>query len=394
MKFQKIPYKIYNLIMLNFKNTPILIGLITITLGISVSCRTAIKTPALNNQQDNYSQINTLPRPQPDNRGIITYETYQVLIANGNETMAQIANRLELSGEKLALYNGLIPNYRPRKNEMVALPENTFVSSSGWSTKITREAIKTNFLKKSKISSANNPLRHRMQAGETIYTLSRDYEVSVNAIATWNGLGPDLDIKTGREIIIPAAIGTEIISSKKYQLEKNDKNKQDNKLDSSVVLSPKKNTQKEKQTSILKEKVNAPLKINPPKANIVSVKPFITPVKGTITNFYVQDKGSNNNNGIDYETKTEAPVKAVADGEIVLISDIVGGKGKIVLIRHTDELITIYGRLTNLEIKKGEKVTQGQKIGEVIKNESNNFGTMHFEVRQGMKSIDPETMLR
>jgi lipoprotein NlpD len=161
-----------------------------------------------------------------------------------------------------------------------------------------------------------------------------------------------------------------------------------------VVLSPKKNTQKEKQTSILKEKVNAPLKINPPKANIVSVKPFITPVKGTITNFYVQDKGSNNNNGIDYETKTEAPVKAVADGEIVLISDIVGGKGKIVLIRHTDELITIYGRLTNLEIKKGQKVTQGQKIGEVIKNESNNFGTMHFEVRQGMKSIDPETMLR
>ena len=45
-------------------------------------------------------------------------------------------------------------------------------------------------------------------------------------------------------------------------------------------------------------------------------------------------------------------------------------------------------------VKKGQKVTQGTKIGEVILDPDTNSGLMHFEVRKGMKSIDPETMIR
>ena len=64
------------------------------------------------------------------------------------------------------------------------------------------------------------------------------------------------------------------------------------------------------------------------------------------------------------------------------------------MIRHENQLITIYGRLTNVVVTKEQKVTQGQKIGEVLKNKSNGFGSMHFEIRKGMESIDPKTMLR
>ena len=84
----------------------------------------------------------------------------------------------------------------------------------------------------------------------------------------------------------------------------------------------------------------------------------------------------------------------VSNGTIVLISDIVGGNGKIMLIRHQEDLITIYGRLTNVVVQKGQKVTQGHKIGEVISDTKSDSGLMHFEVRKGMKSIDPETMIR
>ena len=59
-----------------------------------------------------------------------------------------------------------------------------------------------------------------------------------------------------------------------------------------------------------------------------------------------------------------------------------------------NELITIYGRLTNVIVEKGQVVTQGQKIGEVIEDTETKRGIMHFEVRKGMKSIDPETMIR
>ena len=89
-----------------------------------------------------------------------------------------------------------------------------------------------------------------------------------------------------------------------------------------------------------------------------------------------------------------ASVRAASDGKIVLISDIVGGNGKIVLIRHENNLITIYGRLTKILLEKGDFVSQGQRFAEVIEDSETKKGLMHFEVRDGMKSIDPETMMR
>ena len=74
------------------------------------------------------------------------------MIASGNETIAQISERLGIAPEKLALYNGLIPNYRPREREMIALPEDQFKGKSGWSTEITSTAIEKSNDTKIKIS--------------------------------------------------------------------------------------------------------------------------------------------------------------------------------------------------------------------------------------------------
>ena len=91
---------------------------------------------------------------------------------------------------------------------MIAVPKADFTFSSNWSTEITRQTIESEPDSNIKISSANDPLRHRVKTGETVYSIARAYNVSVNSIATWNGLGPDLEIKTGREIIIPAAVSS------------------------------------------------------------------------------------------------------------------------------------------------------------------------------------------
>ena len=364
---------------------------------VAVSCRSTIKEPVNQTSLNAFNQIDTLTRKDPDSRGIITYDTYQILVANGKETVRQIANRLDIDGEKLALYNGLISNYRPRKSEIIAIPDTQFISSSGWSTEITQQAMQDDPATTTKVSLASNPLRHRVKQGETIYSLAREYKVSVNSLATWNGLGPDLDIKTGREIIIPAAA---------VMTRKTNKTAQKNTEVSLQTNSPKKMEDKatkdqlsENQfTKRTQNKLETPSTFsqenNPPAVKIISIKPFITPVKGDIVNHYTQNKGSDNNNGVDYKTLSLATVRAVSNGNIVLISDIVGGNGKIILIRHQEDLITIYGRLTNVVVRKGQKVTQGHKIGEVIANTEADSGLMHFEVRKGMKSIDPETMIR
>ena len=58
---------------------------------------------------------------RPDIRGVISYDKYQVVVANGNETVLDIAKRLDLDPRKFSLFNGLVESYRPRQGELLAL---------------------------------------------------------------------------------------------------------------------------------------------------------------------------------------------------------------------------------------------------------------------------------
>ena len=70
--------------------------------------------------------------------------------------------------------------------------------------------------------------------------------------------------------------------------------------------------------------------------------------------------------------------------------------GKIVLIRHENNFISIYGRVAQVRVKKNELVKKGQKIGSMPKEKKDgkNFSILHFELRKGTKSVNPENYLK
>ena len=70
-----------------------------------------------------------------------------------------------------------------------------------------------------------------------------------------------------------------------------------------------------------------------------------------------------------------------------------GGLGPIVLVRHPDEILTVYGRIDNVTVKKGDLVRSGQKIGVVSNATAPAEPRMHFEVRRGAESLDPSQFL-
>ena len=126
------------------------------------------------------SQGSILERPLPDSRGIITYKDYQILVASGNETVEKIAQRLNIDPIRLASYNGVVPNYLPRFEEVLALPikisGEVIKQNSEWNIETTRKSIEN-------IGTPNNPIKHRVELGETAYSIARLYNVSVNSLA-------------------------------------------------------------------------------------------------------------------------------------------------------------------------------------------------------------------
>ena len=55
-------------------------------------------------------------------------------------------------------------------------------------------------------------------------------------------------------------------------------------------------------------------------------------------------------------------------------------------LRHSDNYLTVYGRIEQVTVSKSDIVNQGQKIGVVSPSTQ---PRVHFEVRHGAESLDP-----
>ncbi|MDP5334835.1 MAG: LysM peptidoglycan-binding domain-containing protein, partial [Paracoccaceae bacterium] len=181
-------------------------------------------------------------RPAPDARGVISYPNYQVAVARQGDTVTDLANRVGVSPDELARFNGLRPADPLRPEEIVALPRrvaepspatggfgtiqppgtditalaSSAIDRSGGSTVSTTTlppasgttAAATPAARPAAAATAApqvgiEPTRHKVVRGETAFTVSRLYNVSVRSLAEWNGLGPDYTIREGQYLLIP-----------------------------------------------------------------------------------------------------------------------------------------------------------------------------------------------
>ena len=82
-------------------------------------------------------------------------------------------------------------------------------------------------------------------------------------------------------------------------------------------------------------------------------------------------------------------MRAAADGTVAAITRDTG-QVPIVVIRHANNLLTVYANVDGLSVAKDATVRRGQTIGRV---RAGNPAFLHFEVRRGADSVDPMSML-
>ncbi|MGF1500674.1 MAG: peptidoglycan DD-metalloendopeptidase family protein [Paracoccaceae bacterium] len=116
---------------------------------------------------------------------------------------------------------------------------------------------------------------------------------------------------------------------------------------------------------------------------------LLRPVDGPVALRFREGAGTQKNDGVDFAAAAGAPVVAAEAGEVALVSEALGGLGTIVLVRHPNELLTVYGRLSGVTVQKGDLVARGQRIGAVAPPQGEGEARMHFEVREGATSVDP-----
>ena len=96
------------------------------------------------------------------------------------------------------------------------------------------------------------------------------------------------------------------------------------------------------------------------------------------------------NHGIDIMVEAGTPARAVFDGVVTGVMNIMGTT--VVMIRH-GEYLTVYQNLSSASVKKGDKVSTKQTIGTVAKSTSSNTYELHFEVWKNDRYVNPNEWL-
>ena len=129
--------------------------------------------------------------------------------------------------------------------------------------------------------------------------------------------------------------------------------------------------------SLLRDKVALEDKYNPLTWTADKNFTLFAPVKGTISNYY---NPKEKHFAVDVVTNKDAPVKATADGTVIF-AEWTATTGYVIILKHKNNLISVYKHNASLSKEQGELVKEGEVIAAV--GDTGDFSTglhLHFEL--------------
>jgi murein DD-endopeptidase MepM/ murein hydrolase activator NlpD len=135
-----------------------------------------------------------------------------------------------------------------------------------------------------------------------------------------------------------------------------------------------------------------------PKVNPANLMPSLWPVNGSLVSHFGMrmDPFSGQGGfhpGVDLHAPVGTPIRAAADGRIVQ-AGWNAGYGISVMIDHENDMQTLYGHLSRVELRVGQEVKRGQIIGLTGTTGRSTGPHLHYEVHVGGAPVNPYRYLR
>jgi septal ring factor EnvC (AmiA/AmiB activator) len=98
-------------------------------------------------------------------------------------------------------------------------------------------------------------------------------------------------------------------------------------------------------------------------------------------------------NGIDIAGTPGQPVTCVAPGRVIYVGSM-RGLGNLLMVEHSDGILTIYANLVDVGVKSNQQVAQGAVLGTAGRGATAAESKLHFEIRKFSDALDPREWLR
>ncbi|RAO99286.1 peptidoglycan-binding protein [Petrotoga sp. 9PW.55.5.1] len=227
-------------------------------------------------------------------------------------------------------------------------------------------------------------IEHLVQNGDTLYSISQKYNVSITTILDWNtDLNPQ-SLKIGNKIHIPQPDGY------LYEVKKGDNLTYIAKMFFTSVPDIVRANNLDSTTIYVGQKLFIPKNIVGKGFN--NEANIIWPVYGSISSLYgwrihpITHEYSLHN-GIDLAANVGTPIFAASSGIVQFVGEN-GGYGLMVEIK-SNNISYVYGHLSQINVYPGQYVEKGELIARVGNSGLSTGPHLHFEVRNNNKTSDP-----
>jgi lipoprotein YgeR len=179
---------------------------------------------------------------------------------------------------------------------------------------------------------------HRVEKGQTLWRISKMYNIDLEELAKANQITDTTDIEVNQQIFIP---------------------------------------KQKKEACII----------------VGNEDDFMWPLKGQVIGSFGQVYRNLINKGINIRASAGQSVIASRSGKVVFYSPNFKGYGKTIIIDHGDGFSTVYAKNSQVLVKPGETVSKGSAIATIDGSGGSKNSYLHFEIRKGYAAQNPHFYL-
>lgn len=235
--------------------------------------------------------------------------------------------------------------------------------------------------------------QHVVGSGDTIYSLSRRYRVSPQAIASANNLTLSTQLRVGQRVTIPGN-GAVVANAPRTAPAAPQRHVQTPPpAPQTIANTNTENAPQPETVGVVRPQVAPSVAPEAPAANPNAGPSFRWPVRGRIISAFGRKPNGQQNDGINLSVPEGTPIRAAEDGVVAYAGNELKGFGNLVLIRHADNWVTAYAHTSAIEVKKDQKVKRGDVIARAGQTGGVTSPQLHFEIRKGSSPVDPEKHL-
>jgi lipoprotein NlpD len=232
---------------------------------------------------------------------------------------------------------------------------------------------------------------YTVRRGDTLLRIALDHGQNYRDLVAWNNLSDPDDIKVGQVLkVAPAERGGNAVVTNPIAMPGADKPAPvPKKTEPSGAKKPYSDAAlAQKEDNPKAEKVTGIAAGSTVTASDDEKLSWMWPSDGRIIATFDEGK----NKGIDIAGRLGQQVMAAGSGKVMYAGSGIRGYGNLVIVKHSNSLLSAYAHNRTIVVKEGQNVTKGQVIAEMGNSDTDTV-KLHFEIRQQGKPVDPAKFL-